>query len=134
MPKAKKSPGNRERHNPLTEDYAPSQPSKQKAGKQKKRTRNEDEEGFVDSKASKKILEIGRDLAEEDVRENQARRPPVANPAFDFDTRLGEDEEEEHTAQYDEDEAWGDEEEEVEEIGMHTPALNPANILWVGQD
>lgn len=147
MPKTPKSAGPREaqRHNPLAEEYVPSNPWKHKAPKRQKRSRDEtEEENFIDSKASRKILEIGRDLAEEEERENQARRPPTANPAFDFDTRLGEDDTEEVTADYDDDEAWGDEEdEEVEEVEIDPEDLATFNkfiptddnpIVWPGQE
>ncbi|KAF2269749.1 Bystin-domain-containing protein [Lojkania enalia] len=147
MPKAPKSPGPRDaqRHNPLTEDYAPSNPWKQKAPKRRKRSRDETkEESFVDSKASRKILDIGRDLAEEEERENQARRPPAANPAFDFEARLGEDNSVgEPTEQYDDDEAWGEEEEEVEELEIDPEDLATFNkfiptdenpIVWPGEE
>ncbi|KAF2123181.1 Bystin-domain-containing protein [Lophiotrema nucula] len=93
MPKTPKSPGARDaRHNPLTEEYAPSNPWKQKSAKRRKTSKDDaEEERFVDSRASRRILDIGRDLAEEDEQENQVRRPPAANPAFNFETRLGED-------------------------------------------
>ncbi|KAF1962199.1 Bystin-domain-containing protein [Byssothecium circinans] len=122
MPKTPKSPAVREkmRHNPLSEDYVPSdsfleqaQPAKRQK-RSKKNGYGDDGPGYVDSKSSRKILEIGRELAEEAESENKVRRPPIANPAFDFEARLGEDDEE-PTTQYD-DEAWGDEEEEEEEV------------------
>ncbi|PSN65759.1 Bystin-domain-containing protein [Corynespora cassiicola Philippines] len=120
MPKTPKSPGLRDsqRHNPLAEEYVPSNPWKQKPAKRRKRSRDEnDGEGFVDSKSSKKILELGHDLAEEEELENEARRPKSANPAFNFESRLGEDNDPEEPATYDDDdEAWGDEDEEVEEV------------------
>ncbi|KAF2710069.1 rRNA processing protein-like protein Bystin [Pleomassaria siparia CBS 279.74] len=144
MPKNPKSPGGREsqRHNPLVEEYVPSNPWKQKSKRQKQARDEADGDHFVDSKSSKKILEIGRDLAEEDEKENQARQPSVANPAFDFETRLGEDED--LTAQYeDEEEVWGDEEEEVEEIDIDPSDLATFNkflptdenpITWPGDE
>ncbi|ORX99410.1 Bystin-domain-containing protein [Clohesyomyces aquaticus] len=148
MPKTPKSPGLREsqRHNPLSEEYLPSQNFKQKASKRRKRSRDDgEEEHFVDSKASRKILEIGRDLADEDERENRARRPPPANPAFDFNARLGEDDDsaDDPTTQYDDDEAWGDEEEEVEQVEIDPDDLATFNkfiptddnpIIWPGEE
>ncbi|KAF2686880.1 Bystin-domain-containing protein [Lentithecium fluviatile CBS 122367] len=145
MPKTPKSPGSRDsqRHNPLTEDYVPTHSFKQKPAKRQKRSRDEsDGELFVDSKSSRKILEIGRELAEEAESENQVRRPPLANPAFDFETRLGEDDSEEPHAQYEDDEAWGDEEEEVEEVEIDPNDLAMFNkflptddnpIAWPGE-
>jgi essential nuclear protein 1 len=63
----------------------------------------------VDSKASRKILKIGQELADEDEAENQASKP---NSAFDFESRFPDGDEEQDS--YEEAEAWGDEEEEVE--------------------
>ena len=63
------------------------------------------------ARARAKFSEIERDLAEEE-RENQAPRPPVANPAFDFETRLGEDEDgvKESAEQDEDDGAWSSDE------------------------
>lgn len=152
MPKTPKSSAVREkqRHNPLSEDYVPSetfldqaQPAKRQ--KRSKKGGNEDDgPGFVDSKSSKKILEIGRELAEEAENENQVQRPPTANPAFDFEARLGEDDGfDEPTTQQDDDEAWGDEEEEVEEVEIDPEDLATFNkfipteenpIVWPGEE
>ena len=147
MPKTPKSPGSREpqRHNPLAEEYQPSNPWKQKPAKRQKRDRDApEEENYVDAKASRRILNIGRDLAEEEERENAPRRPPTANPAFDFETRLGEDDvTEEPSTQYDDDddEAWGDEDDEVEEVEIDPNDLATFNkfiptdddpITWPG--
>lgn len=149
MPKATKAVGGRDaqRHNPLAEEYVPSNPWKQKAPKRQKRTRDDnDGEHFVDSKASRKILDIGRELAEEDERENEARRPAAANAAFDFEARLGEDDkDDEDPAQYDDEEAWGEEEgeDEVEEIEIDPNDLATFNkfvptddnpIQWPGAE
>ncbi|KAF2496551.1 bystin [Lophium mytilinum] len=146
MPKAPKSPGGRDsqRHNPLTEDYLSSQPLKQKSGKRKKNAKDDESERFVDSKSSRKILRIGQDLVDEDEQEQNARKVPAANPAFAFDTRFdGEEEVEEEVGEYDDDEAWGDEEEEVEEVEIDPSDLETFNrfiptddnpIVWPGQE
>lgn len=148
MPKAPKSPGVRDqRHNPLAEEYAPSDPFKSKPAKRQKRTKDDkaDEQNYVDSKSSRKILEIGRELEEEDERENQARRPQGANPAFDFETRMGEDDDLDHDAlQHDDDEeAWGEDDEEVEEVEIDANDLAAWNkfiptdenpIVWPGEE
>ncbi|OCK85675.1 Bystin-domain-containing protein [Lepidopterella palustris CBS 459.81] len=146
MPKTPKSPGARDvlRHNPLTEDYVPSNPFKQKQGKKKRHSKDEaDEERFVDSKASLKILKIGRDLAEEDQKEQDALRPPLANPAFAFDSRFGDDDTPEEVGEYDDDEAWGDEEDIVEEVEIDPNDLDTFNrfiptddnpIVWPGEE
>jgi essential nuclear protein 1 len=148
MPKAPKSPGARDqRHNPLAEEYAPSDPWKQKSAKRQKRNKDdkEDEEKFIDSKSSRKILDIGRELAEEDERQSQVRRPEAANPAFDFETRMGEDSvviEEVEQFEDDDDEAWG-EDDEVEEVEIDADDLAAWNkfiptddnpIVWPGEE
>jgi essential nuclear protein 1 len=148
MPKAPKSPAVREqRHNPLAEEYAPSDPWKNKAPKRQKRDRGdkEDEQKYVDSKSSRKILDIGRELEEEDERENQVRRPKEANPAFDFETRMGEDDlvGEDFVQGEDDEEAWGEDDEEVEEVEIDANDLAAWNkfiptddnpIAWPGQE
>ncbi|KAH7068043.1 Bystin-domain-containing protein [Paraphoma chrysanthemicola] len=147
MPKAPKSPGAREqRHNPLAEEYAPSDPWKQKPAKRQKRNKDDKEEDkFVDSKSSRKILDIGRELEEEDERENRVQRPDGANPAFDFETRMGEDDAEidETAHNEDDDEAWGEDDEEVEEVEIDASDLAAWNkfiptdenpIVWPGEE
>jgi essential nuclear protein 1 len=147
MPRAPKSPGvQSQRHNPLAEEYLPSDPYKNKVKRTKRnKADQEDEQGYVDSKSSKKILEIGRELEEEVERENQKSAPKSANPAFDFESRIGEDDLEEHvTGQFDDDEeAWGEEEEEVEEVEIDADDLAAWNkfiptddnpIQWPGQE
>jgi essential nuclear protein 1 len=98
------------RHNPLEEDLTAIGPLKNKPGKRKSRHQDEGEQ-FVDSKASRKILRIGQELADEDTEENQVQKP---NTAFDFESRFDGDEDEET---FEDAEAWGDEE-EVEEIEL----------------
>jgi essential nuclear protein 1 len=148
MPKAPKSPGAREqRHNPLAEEYAPSDPWKQKPAKRQKHTKDDkdDEQNFVDSKSSRKILDIGRELEEEDERETQARRPQGPNAAFDFETRMGEDDVtvEEVEQLEDDDEAWGEDDDEVEEVEIDANDLAAWNkfipteenpIVWPGEE
>jgi essential nuclear protein 1 len=98
------------RHNPLEEDLTAIGPLKNSPGKRKSRHQDEGEQ-FVDSKASRKILRIGQELADEDAEENQVQKP---NTAFDFESRFGGEEDEEP---FEDAEAWGDEE-EVEEIEL----------------
>jgi essential nuclear protein 1 len=100
------------RHNPLEDDLTASGGIlKTKAAKRKSRHQEEGEQ-FVDSKSSRKILKIGQELADEAAEENEVQKP---NAAFNFDTRFEDEEVEEP---YEEAEAWGDEEEEVEEIEL----------------
>jgi len=104
-----------QRHNPLSEEYAPTAPLRQKAQKKRRLAKGENEgENYVDTKASRKILRIGQELVDEDASERQAGQ---ANPAFDFTSRFGanEDSDDGKAAFDDDDEAWGDEEEQIVE-------------------
>ena len=68
----------------------------------------------MDSKSSRKILKIGRDLEEEEQRENAAAAP---NPAFTFESRIVEgDASEEENTRFDDEEAWGDEDDVAEQV------------------
>ncbi|KAF4631686.1 hypothetical protein G7Y89_g6450 [Cudoniella acicularis] len=99
------------RHNPLEEDLTATGLLKNKPGKRKSKHQQEGDQ-FVDSKASRKILRIGQELADEAAEEDRASIP---NTAFDFDSRFeGEDDEE----PFEDAEAWGDDDEEVEEIEL----------------
>ncbi|RDL31478.1 Uncharacterized protein BP5553_09687 [Venustampulla echinocandica] len=98
------------RHNPLEQDLTATGPLKNRPEKRKSRHQEEGDQ-FVDSKASRKILRIGQELADEAAQESGVQKP---NAAFDFDSRF-EDEEEET---YEDAEAWGDDDEEVEEIEL----------------
>ena len=101
------------RHAPLEEDITATGPLRHRSKKRKARP-EDDGSGYVDSRSSKKILKIGQDLADEEQRELGAAVP---NPAFTFESRFGgtsEPEDEDDDDRYD-DEAWGDEEDEVVE-------------------
>lgn len=109
MPKAttpSRSTGRR--HNPLADDIlsngqvrTTTKPGKTRSHK----SANDDDdgtenrkEGFIDAKASRKILQIGQDLAEEEAAEQQkildeAGAGQQHNKAFDFSTRFGDDNE-----------------------------------------
>ncbi|QKX60155.1 uncharacterized protein TRUGW13939_07298 [Talaromyces rugulosus] len=101
MPKATTPRSTARRHNPLAEDILSSghlrTTSTSQSGKRKSRT-DEDEaaagDKFIDAKASRKILQIGQDLADEDEAERRAALgegiEPV-NKAFDFSSRFDED-------------------------------------------
>lgn len=101
------------RHNPLEEDITATGLLRNKPSKKKSKAGDRDEENFVDSRASKTILRMGRELAEEESAERAVPKPTVDN--FGYDSRF-DDEADEENRVYDEDEAWGEEEEEVEEI------------------
>lgn len=133
------------RHNPLSEDYMPSNPHKQKAPKKKSRSgAGEDDEAqaYIDSKASQKIISLGQDLAAEEEAEDEARRPQATKSAFGFDSRLREEDSDDEAGVPgdDDDETWGDEEEEeVEEVEVDpedlamfnkfNPEFDPSTLL-----
>ncbi|KZF21258.1 Bystin-domain-containing protein [Xylona heveae TC161] len=129
MPKATSSAASRQarRHNPLTDDILATGPLKTKAPKNKNRGNDEDAgeaEKFIDSKQSRKILSLGQDLADEERAEHQANEP---NKAFAFDTRFGGDESDEEAQIEENDDAWGDEEEEVEQVEIDPEDLEMFN-------
>ena len=95
------------RHNPLAEEYVPTGPLKQKAGKKRKLTQeNKNIESYVDTKASQRILQIGQDLIDEDQSERQASQP---NPAFAPESRILSTEGDETFETFeDDDDAWDD--------------------------
>ncbi|KAG9247170.1 Bystin-domain-containing protein [Calycina marina] len=128
----------RESRNPLEAEYKATVSTKTKSTKRKSRA-DEDEEKFVGSKASRKILGMAQELADEDDNQEigQFQKP---NPAFDFNSRFDDDQEE----QVGDHDAWGDED-EVEEIEIapgdreiferfHQEGEDPSNILasWGG--
>lgn len=89
---------------------------KTKPSKNKKRDEEENAQ-FVESKASKQILRLGRELAEEDRQENTTA-PPSRNafdPAFARQLDLGDDEEVVDAVF--EDDTFGDDDEAPEEFG-----------------
>ncbi|KAF2486394.1 Bystin-domain-containing protein [Neohortaea acidophila] len=139
------------RHDPLSEEYSPTLPIKQKAGKKRKQSHDPEEEqsGYVDSKASRRILDLGQDLAAEDEAETRSRKPAAPSTAFTFESRFpieAVDEEEggAEIGEYDDDEeAWGSEE-EVEEVEVDpndldtfnrfNPSFDPAVLLRPDDD
>lgn len=133
------------RHNPLSEEYSPTAPLKQKAGKKRKQSQSEggDQNGYVDSKSSRRILDLGQDLAAEDEAERAATRPAAPSTAFSFPRDVVSDDEDEEggagLGEYDEEAAWGSEDEEVEEIEVDpqdleawerfNPSFDPSTLL-----
>ena len=124
MPKApSRSSAAARRHNPLADDIlSAGQLRTQSNRKSNRRSRTaeenegDDREQFVEAKLSRKILQIGQELAEEDAIElgNSDDVGEKQNPAFGFDSRF----EDEENISEDEDNAaddqWGDE--EVEDV------------------
>jgi essential nuclear protein 1 len=111
------------RHNPLAEDiigtgHLRTDPTKKNKRRSKTDGDQEDGERFVDAKTSRKILQIGQELADEEDAEQKAARVVTATQpksAFDFESRF-----EEEDVFSDEDgkfneEQW-DDEEEIEEV------------------
>ena len=101
------------RHNPLEDDMVATGVLRTKSGKKKSKSGKDEEENFVDSRASKNILRMGRELAEEENPTRIAPKPTV--DTFGYDSRF-DDEVEDENRVYDDDEAWGEEDEIVEEI------------------
>ena len=111
----KRSVSRNNRHSkPLADEIASTGLLSEKSKKRKAKHEDADEDArYVDSKLSRKILKIGQDLADEDeVEEAEIARP---NPAFTFDSRLPPEKESDDEAPEMEDDAWGDEDEVVEE-------------------
>ncbi|KAK0508775.1 hypothetical protein JMJ35_009051 [Cladonia borealis] len=113
------------RHAPLDQDLTATAPLRARSKKRKARPDVEDQ-GYVDSRASRKILKIGQDLVDEEHQENMASAP---NPAFTFESRFGaENDSEEGTAENSEEGAWVDEADEmVEEVEVDPNDLNLFN-------
>ena len=134
MPKATTPISSRQkRHNPLEDDILATGLPKNSSGKKRSKRESDgdkDDDHFIDAKSSRKILSLGRDLLEEEQREGAA--PTAASSggattsAFDFDpARFGHESDED--AAFDEEEAWGDEEEIVEEIEIDANDLAAFN-------
>lgn len=130
MPKATTPTVSRQgrRHNPLEDDLtATVDPTKVKTAKRKSRHQDEGDQ-FVDSKASRKILRMGQELADDDAEENSVQ--PAATTAFDFDSRVeNEGEDEPANQEYEE---WGDE--EVEEIELAPGDLETFNKFFPSEE
>jgi hypothetical protein len=122
MPKAtsSRSAAAARRHNPLADDLLASGHLRTKSSSKRKSRQTSDDEGehYIDAKASRKILQIGQDLAEEDAAETRAalgQTEPKINSAFQFESRFeDEDNMSDDGVQFGEEE-WGSEE-EVEEV------------------
>lgn len=121
MPKASAPRAAAEQRRPLADEILSQGHLRTKSGKRKSRSDEADDDHYLDAKTSKKILQIGQELADEDEAETRAAaaaKGKSVNTAFDFESRFGVEDgsEEEDNDKFAEDE-WGDEEEEeVEEI------------------
>jgi essential nuclear protein 1 len=123
MPKATTPTAARQgrRHNPLEEDVVATGILRTKPGKRKSKdqdAREGDEEHYVDAKASRNILRIGRELADEDesARNIAKKQQQPAPDTFGYDSRFDDEDEGGYQVYGDDDEAWGDDDEVVEEI------------------
>lgn len=100
------------RHNPLSEDIAATGPLRSKSAKRKAKQLGEEDDKYVDSRSTRKILKIGQDLLENDKEESGVF---PSNRAFSLESRFGQDDRLELQDKDDED--WGDEEvDEVEDV------------------
>ena len=146
MPKAVRSTSEsrrERRHNPLSEEYSPLA-LKQKAGKKRKQSHSagHEQDGFVDSKSSRRILSLGQDLAAEEEATSRSIQPTETTSAFTFESRFPHDvisDEQEEVGEYDDEDAWGSEDGEVEEVEIDpndletfnrfNPSFDPATLL-----
>jgi len=122
MPRVPRAPQTEsQRHNPLAEEYAPSYPFKQKASHKKRKSRSDgdnEDDHVIGTKAARKILRIGQELADEDeAQQKKLSSGAATNPAFAFDTRFGGEVESDDGDTADVDaEVWEDENEELVEL------------------
>lgn len=120
------------RHNALEDDLLATGPLKNKAPKRKSRHEDDNEEKFVDAKASRKILRIGQELAAEDEKEQETGT--AKNVAFDFEARFEEENQSDDGGAYEDAEAWGDEDEVVEEIELAPEDLETYSKFFPTQE
>lgn len=124
MPKATTPVAERQgrRHNPLEADILGGS-GILRSGKTAKKTKEEkDQDHFVNSKQSARILQLGRELADEDDDQSKPAGQSRKN-AFDVDSRFAsEDDRNENT--FEDDEAWGEE----EEIELEGAEVSPEDL------
>ncbi|KMU90457.1 bystin-family protein [Coccidioides immitis H538.4] len=132
------------RHVPLADDILNAGHLRTKKANKRKSRHDDDAEAddhYIDAKSSRKILQIGQDLAEEEAAEERAaaaaRRPAATNSAFDFESRFGRDLEEgsdeEEFGKFGEEEDQWEDEGEVEEIEVDPNDLEMFH-KFVGRD
>lgn len=147
VPRSNSETRKERRHNPLSEEYSPSN-LKQKAGKKRMQSHSAEHEqdGFVDSKSSRHILNLGQDLAAEDEAATRPSKQTNTNNAFSYESRFPNDvvsDEQEEPGEYDDADVWGSDE-EVEEIEIEpndletfnrfNPSFDPATLLQPKND
>jgi essential nuclear protein 1 len=113
------------RHNPLAEDISTTGGLlRTKSSTRKRKSRSDEDangDGYIDALSSRKILAIAQDLADEDDEGRKAIAKAVApNPAFAYDSRFGDDEDDlegRNPAVYEDEEDWmPDEDVEADDI------------------
>lgn len=109
------------RHNPLENDILATGILRTKPGKRKSKGEDDAEENFVNPKMSRNILRLGRELADEGKPDVPAPEPTT--DTFGYDSRF-DDEAEAEDRTYDDDEAWGDDDEVVEEVEIDPEDLD----------
>ena len=134
MPKARDSASGsvQFRHqNTLEDDILATGPLRERTKKRKSQSADNgdgDGDGYIDSKSSRKILRIGRELVQE---EQQA--PSIAadntSTAFTFESRFGGSGDPEDDGKFGDDEGWGDEEEETVEEAVGLRCLSCWTLL-----
>ncbi|KAF3767663.1 Bystin-domain-containing protein [Cryphonectria parasitica EP155] len=136
MPKASASTSrDGRRHNPLEADILGGSGILRsgKPGKKSKSKSEKEEEHYVNSKQSAAILQLGRELADEDEEGKAVAEPQKS--AFDIDSRFAPGEQEQTGRADDDDEdgeAWGDDEEDIEldEADIAPEDLATFNKFW----
>src|SRR5436190_24402954 len=78
------------RHIPLADDILATGHLRPKSGERKSRSDEENADHYIEARASRRILQIGQELAEEDAAESlfTAISGVKTNPAFDFESRF----------------------------------------------
>ena len=140
MPKATTpTSSHKRRHNPLEDDLLATGVLKNKTGKPSKKggevgdqTGAQQQQGYVDAKASRQILAMSRSLIDEDLQEKASNNAVSGPSAFDFDPSRfgagGESDLDDDAEQMGMDEdAWGDEDDVVEEIEVDADDLETFN-------
>ncbi|KAJ5116524.1 hypothetical protein N7456_000872 [Penicillium angulare] len=142
MPKATSSrAAAARRHNPLAEDISSAGQLRTQTGKKEKRRPQDGEDGeeaqqqrFIDAKMSRKILQIGQELADEDAAERELTKgamQPKSNAAFEFDTRF-EEEPLSDDENFQNEEEWVDD--EVEQVEVDPNDLDMFNKFMPGHE
>ncbi|KAF2859978.1 Bystin-domain-containing protein [Piedraia hortae CBS 480.64] len=154
-PRSRSSAAQNGQHKPLAEVYSPTEPFKQKAGKKRKSVDVEDKnDGYVGSKASRRILDLGQELVAEDEAPRMVQQPKHPASLFTFESRFpdqsnrSDDDEEDKVEDgvgledIDDEGSWGDVEDEAEEIDPNdlemfnnfNPAKHAPPRSLLGQD